>query len=66
LAGDILGGPGACPQKNVKTRGSEMPFSALWKEIYRVLKVTKFHKISKNILSTCVTEIIPFNFVVYY
>ena len=33
---------------------------------YGVLKVTKCHKISEIVLSTQVTEIISFNFVVYY
>jgi hypothetical protein len=43
-----------------------MPFPALWKEIYRVIKVTECHKISLIVLSTQVTEIISFNVVVYY
>jgi hypothetical protein len=41
-----------------------MPFPE--KEIYRVLNVTKCHKISQTVLSTRVTEIISINFVVYY
>jgi hypothetical protein len=43
-----------------------MPFSALQKAIYRVLKVTKCRKISQIVLSTRVTEIISIDFVVYW
>jgi hypothetical protein len=43
-----------------------MPFPALQKAIYRVLKVTKCRKISQIVLSTRVTEIISIDFVVYY
>jgi hypothetical protein len=43
-----------------------MPFPALQKEIYRVLKVKECHKIPLIVLSTQVTEIISFNFVAYY
>ena len=42
-----------------------MSLPALQKEIYRVLKVTKCHKISQIIVSTRETEIISINFVVY-
>ena len=47
-------------------RQYKMPFPALQKEIYRVLKVTKCRKISQIVLSTRVTEIISIDFVVYY
>jgi hypothetical protein len=43
-----------------------MPFPALQKAIYRVLKVTKCRKISQIVLSTRVTEIISIDFGVYY
>jgi hypothetical protein len=42
-----------------------MPFPALQKAIYRVLKVTKCRKISQIVLTTRVTEIISIDFVVY-
>ena len=60
----ILGGSGGMPPG--KYRVSEMPFPALQKAIYRVLKVTKCRKISQIVLSTRVTEIISIDFVVYY
>jgi hypothetical protein len=63
-----VGGGGtlsAC-RKRVETTVSQMPFPALYKEIYRVLKVTQCYKISQIVLSTHITEIISINFVVYY
>jgi hypothetical protein len=48
------GGSGACPRKILKLKSLKCYFLHFRKEIYRVIKVTKCHKISQII------------FVVYY
>jgi hypothetical protein len=62
------GSGGRPPGKSLKLESLKCHFLHFRRRftLYRVLKVTKCHKISQIVLSTCVTEIISINFVVYY